>query len=275
VPNGYASHADYMARVAEAANARTEAIDKALRHALRGAIRRQPCDYIDFGTMSVQDLANAFLERPEILKPLFVACNVAGRAVARDLNLRVNTYRPRLTSEMAMQLAKYIKPYLPATVPVEGVVLIDKTEYIDKEIRKGKGAWEREVCEALNEVSKVAFKKRRFAAGGEIFELDAASPPKGSIRYAVDVKRVEGSLDIQKRSDEIINKADKFKSEEPKGKFAAVVYYPLSEPERFRRRLASKNIDIVSFASESEESIEDAAREVAAKFGILKDEIGR
>jgi hypothetical protein len=119
----------------------------------------------------------------------------------------------------------------------------------------------------------VAFKKRKFFVGKEQFELDAASPLTGPIKYAVDVKRVEGSLDIQKRSDEIINKADKFKSETPKGKFAAVVYYPLAQPERFESRLASKNIDIVAFASESEESIEEAAIKVARKFGIVKNEV--
>jgi hypothetical protein len=219
-----------MGRVAVAANTRTKAVDAALRDALKRVIRRQQCDFIHFSKLSAAELANAIHLRPEILKPLLVTCNVAGRAIARDLKLKVNTYRPRLTESQALSLAEYIKPYLPDSVPVEGVVLIDKTEYIDKEIRKGKGAWERSVCDAFNEVAKVAFKKRKFTWGRDNFELDVASPLTGPIRFGVDVKRVEGDLDVHKRSDEIVNKADKFKQVYPKGKFAAVVYYPTSEP---------------------------------------------
>lgn len=262
-----------MGRVAESANARSKAIDTALREALKKFTIRQQCDYIDFSKLSTAQLAEAIHQRPEILKPLLITCNVAGRALARDLKLPVNTYRPRLKPENARKVAEYIKPFLPSTVPIEAVVLIDKTAYIDKEIRKGKGAWEREICNAFNEVATVAFKKRRFRSGNEEYELDAASPLNGPIKYGVDVKRVEGSLDIQKRSDEIVGKAAKFKATSRLGKFAAVVYYPLAAPERFRSRLASKNIDIVEFASESEKSIYQAVRNVAAKFGILKDEI--
>lgn len=236
-------------------------------------VRRQECAFIHFSKLSARELASAIHQRPEILKPLLVACNVAGRAIARDLKLKVNTYRPKLTEEHALSIAEYIKPFLPDSVPLEGVVLIDKTEYIDKEIRKGKGAWERSVCEAFNEVAKVAFKKRKFTWGRDSFELDVASPLVGPIRFGVDVKRVEGDLDVHKRSDEIVNKADKFKQVYPKGRFAAVVYYPLPNPQSMKRRLHSKNIDIVVFASESEESVFEAARKVSAKFRVLKDEI--
>ena len=128
MPNEYASHADYMGRVAESANARTKVIDTALREALKKFIVRQQCDYIDFSKLSTGHLAEAIQQRPEILKPLLVMCNVAGRALARDLKLQVNTYRPRLKPASARRIAEYIKPFLPKTVPIEGVVLIDKSQ---------------------------------------------------------------------------------------------------------------------------------------------------
>lgn len=270
MPNGYASHADYMSRVAEAANSRTKTVDRALRDALTPILYRRECDFIDFSRISTRDLGRAIHQRPEILKPLLVTCNVAGRAIARDLKVKVNTYRPRLSLDLAIKIAEYIQPFLPRTVPVDGIVLIDKTEFIDKEIRKGKGGWEREVCEAFNEVARVTFKKRKFKWGTDDFELDVASPPTGPIKHGIDVKRVEGDLDIQKRSDEIVNKADKFKHVFPKGQFAAVVYYPLADPERFERRLKSTKIDVVVFASEDEDSIYLGAKRVSQQFGILK-----
>ncbi len=124
-------------------------------------------------------------------------------------------------------------------------------------------------AQPLTHCPAVAFKKRKFSWDDDKFELDAASPQSGPIRIGVDVKRVEGDLDIHKRSDEIVNKADKFKHAFPKGQFAAVVYYPLPDPQNMERRLRSPNIDIVVFASESDESIDEAASQVLGKFGVL------
>ena len=221
--DGYANHADYMARVADAANARATAIAAALRDALKVAIRRRHCDFIEFSELSTESLAAAIQSRPDVLKPLLVECNVAGRAIARDLRLKVDTYRPRLSTKEALTIARYILPFLPRSVSIEAVVLSDRTEFIDTEIRKGKGAWERQVCAAFNALGTVAFKKRKFSWNEDKFELDVASPPAGPIRIGVDVKRVEGDLDIHKRSDEIVNKADKFKHAFPKGQFAAEI----------------------------------------------------
>ncbi len=151
--DGYARHADYMARVADAADARAKAIGAALREALKIGVRRGQCDFIEFSEISTEDLASAIQSRPDVLKPLLVICNVAGRAIARDLGLKVDTYRPRLSAKEAKVIAGYIHPFLPRSVPIEAIVLTDKTEFIDKEIRKSKGAWERQVCAALNALS--------------------------------------------------------------------------------------------------------------------------
>jgi hypothetical protein len=70
-------------------------------------------------------------------------------------------------------------------------------EYIDKEIRKGKGRWEQKILEALNRFGGAQFKKRTFMAKKEIYELDAACPASGDIEIGIDVKRIEAKRDIR------------------------------------------------------------------------------
>ena len=120
-------------------------------------------------------------------------------------------------------------------------------------------------------MARLTFKKRKFETQGEVYELDAAAPERGSIDYAVDIKRIEARRDIHKRADEIVHKADRLKNAYPGAKFGAVIYYPfLQEHANIQDRLRSDNIDSVVFASESEDSMDNAVSLLLAKFGVRR-----
>jgi len=128
-----------------------------------------------------------------------------------------------------------------------------------------------EYSRALNRLATIAFKKRKFEWRGEVYELDAAAPETGLIADAIDIKRIEARRDIHKRSDEIVNKADRFKRVFPSGKFGTVIYYPfIQEHSNIQDRLRSDNIDSVVFASEAKESIANAIGLLLAKFRIRR-----
>jgi hypothetical protein len=274
VSEGYGSHADFMALVREAADERHSYIDEQLRAAFQDHIARREVDVIIFDDVTIPEIATALLEHPTVLKPLIASCNIAGRAIARDLGLKnVNTYNPRLTSESAMGLAGYIKPFLPTYLELPALTHADRLEFIDKEMRAEKGRWETRVQEALNRFSREQFKKRKFLSSHEEFELDAAAPLTGPIEVGIDVKRIEARRDIHKRSDEVVNKATRFKREYPNGKFAAVIYYPfVAEHGNIRSRLESAHVDAVMFASEAPDSIEGTARLLLAQFDYVSGE---
>lgn len=262
MPDGYGSHRDYMDWVKADADARQEAIETALRKAFSRFIERREVEVVVFSSMSALDLARAILAQPLILKPLLACCNIAARAIERDLDIKnLDTYSPRLNEDHAKVIAGYIKPFLPAYLELPTLSRIDRVSYIDKEIRKGKGRWERRVLDALNRHGQTPFRKRMFDVGGEQFELDAATPGEGDIKIGIDVKRIEAHRDIHKRCDEIVNKASKLKSAFSKARFGAVVYYPfIDEHVNIQNRLRSSDIDGVVFASGSDESIENAVR---------------
>ena len=257
MPEGYDTHADYMGWVKADAEARQTAIAAALTEAFAHFIEKREVDVVNFSAMTVMDLAAAIQAHPTVLKALLVCCNVAGRAIERDLDIRgIDTYEPRLGEAKAAAIAGYLKPFLPQEAPVPALCELDRFFFVDKEIRARKGRWERMILTALNQQSRLVFKKRKFDVAGESFELDAAAPETGPIEVAVDVKRIEARRDIHKRADEIINKAAKFKTAYPHGKFAAVVYYPFTaEHVNVQSRLESPNIDAVCFASQSEDQI--------------------
>jgi len=272
MPDGYGSHADYMSWVTDDAKMRQQAIEKALREAFADFIETRKVEIIVFSNVSVLDLAKAVIRHPSILKPLVAVCNIAARAIERDLQIKnVDTYDPRLSEQQASAIAGYIKPFLPPYVEIPTLSNLDRVAFIDKEIRKGKGRWERKIIETLNRFSSVEFKKRKFTTNGEEFELDAATPHEGSVQIGVDVKRIEARRDIHKRCDEIVNKAAKLKSVFPEARFAAVIYYPfIDEHINIQNRLSSENIDAISFASESKGSIENAARMLLARLGVAR-----
>ena len=265
----YGNQRDYIDKVLPFADERQIAVESALREAFSGFLEKREIDVIVFESVSADDLAKAILAKPLILKPLLSCCNLAGRAIKRDLKISgINTYVPRLSQSQASALAGYLLSFLPKYIEVPPLVRIDRVAFIDKEIRADKGRWEKLICEALNAFGKTAFKKRKFEVGGEFFELDAASPPTGQpVKIGIDVKRIEARQDIHKRGDEIVNKAAKYKTAYPEGKFGAVLYYPfIQEHVNVQSRLESTNIDGVVFASLSAESIESAVRLLLAKL---------
>lgn len=268
MPEGYDSHADYMGWVKADADARAALVRATLVRAFAGFVEVREVEVITFSAMTAMDLAAAIQAEPSILKPLMACCNVAGRAVERDLDIRgLDTYEPRLSEPHAAAIAGYLKPFLPQELAVPALSELDRFFFVDKEIRARKGRWEQAIVESLNRLSRYTFKKRRFVVRGESFEIDAAAPETGPIQVAVDVKRIEARRDIHKRADEIINKATKFKKKHPRSLFAAVVYYPFTaEHVNVQSRLASRAIDAVCFASQGDEQI-------GVAIGLLVDQL--
>jgi len=239
-----------------------KSVETALHEAFSRFIEKRQVEVIVFSGMSAFELAEAIIRYPLILKSLLAVCNIAGRAIERDLSIKnVDTYNPRLSEDKARIIAGYMKPFLPDYIELPSLTHIDKIAFIDKEVRKSKGRWEKLVVESLNKYAKTLYKKRRFKAGEEDFELDAATPEVGEINIGIDIKRIEARRDIHKRCDEIVNKAAKLNSVCPKTRFGAVVYYPfIDEHVNIQSRLRSDYIDGVVFASESKESVENAIR---------------
>jgi len=264
---GYGNQREYVSRVLPAATARQKEIEEELRSAFSAYIETREIEVVIFERMPATDLAKAIQGHPRILKSLLAACNLAGRALKRDLKIdNIDTYEPTLTKEQANAVAGYLLSFLPEYLEIPTLSQIDRISFIDKEIRKDKGRWEKLVCDALNKFGKAAFKKRKFEAGGQFFELDAATPAKGDVHVGIDVKRIEARQDIHKRCDEIVNKAAKLKSVFPNASFGAVIYYPFTQDHaNILSRLDSPNIDAVVFASSSAETIENAVRLLLAK----------
>jgi hypothetical protein len=251
-----------MSRVKAEADLRQEAVEAALKEAFSGFIERREVEVISFAGMSALDLAKAIAAQPLVLKPLLACCNIAGRAIERDLEIKnLDTYSPRISQDHAQVIAGYIKPFLPPYLELPALSQIDRVAYIDKEIRKGKGRWERLVLEALNRFGAATFRKRKFKVGGEEFELDAATPEQGDVEIGIDVKRIEARRDIHKRCDEIINKGAKLREAFPKARFGAVVYYPfIDEHVNVQSRLRSPHVGGIVFASEATDSVENAVK---------------
>ena len=268
----YKSHADYMDWVRNDALKRLRDIEDNLHKAFSEAIEIREVEVIVFSSLTPADIADAIYSYPKTLKPLLAACNIAARAIERDLSIKnLDTYNPRVTEDQAKIVAGYITPFLPPYIEIPALLYVDKIAFIDKEIRKVKGNWEKEILRALNEYGQFMFAKRMFSVGGEEFEIDAAVPEAGEIDIGIDIKRIEARRDIHKRCDEIANKASKLKETFSGAKFGAVIYYPfIDEHTNVQNRLKSQNIDIVVFASASKESIENAVRILLSSFGVSK-----
>jgi hypothetical protein len=227
MPDGYGSHADYISWVKDDAGLRQKTIENELSKAFSKFIETREVKVIVFSNMTALNLAKAIITYPIILKPLLSICNIAARAIERDLSIKnLDTYSPTLSEDEANIIAGYIRPFLPSVVEIPALSQIDRISFIDKEIRKKKGQWEKKVIESLNQFGTLTFQKRMFDFKSERFELDAASPKSGDINVGIDIKRIEARRDIHKRCDEIVNKAVKLKSSFPSAKFGAVVYYP-------------------------------------------------
>lgn len=268
VPRGYGTHADFMELVQESVVERTKLIGTALQDAFATCIHEENVETIHLADIDVHELADVILSNPMVLKPLLVAGNIAGRAIERDLGIaNVNTYAPKLDERRASAIAGYLKPFLPATIAIPTLVALDRVEFVDKEIRAFKGRWERRVTKALSAESGTIFRKRRFDVDGESFEIDAAHPKRGDIAFAVDIKRIEARRDIHKRIDEIVNKAAKLARHNPDACFGTVIYFPFEDQHRqIQHRLETPHIHVVAFASETDQSVRDAAEKVVAAF---------
>lgn len=272
MPEGYGTHADYMSWVKDDACSRQESVENTLTTAFAKFIEKREVEVVLFSSMTALDLATAIITYPLILKPLLAASNIGGRAIERDLSIKnVDTYNPTLSEQQANIIAGYIKPFLPPIMAIPALSHLDRIAFIDKEIRKRKGWWEKKIIECLNQFGAVKFQKRMFDVEGEQFELDAATPKSGDIRIGIDIKRIEARRDIHKRCDEIVNKAAKLKSVFPNVKFGAVVYYPfIEEHVNIQNRLRSTAIECVVFASEGSASIENAVRMLLSSLGVSK-----
>jgi hypothetical protein len=223
----YGKYIDYMEWVKDDAKIRKEKVEQTLKLAFSKFIEKREIEVIVFDNINAVVLSKAIIKYPLVLKPLLAVCNIAARSIERDLLIKsLDTYEPKLNKDQAKIIAGYIKPYLPAYIELPALSQIDRLNFIDKEIRKRKGNWEKNVIKYLNKCSKFEFKKRRFICEGEKFELDAANPEIGEVRIGIDIKRIEARKDIHKRCDEIANKALKLKSIYPKSFFATIIYYP-------------------------------------------------
>ena len=106
-----------MEKVLPGADLRTAKVLDALRGAFKRFIRREEVDVINFETQTATDLAEALLSYPTILKSLLALCNIADRAIERDLDLKnIDTYGLKLTRDQANQIAGFIKSFLPPAV---------------------------------------------------------------------------------------------------------------------------------------------------------------
>jgi hypothetical protein len=255
----YASHADQLA-AASPPQERIDELNRCLLEAYASVISYKEVPCIAFGDLSAIELAQAFVNYPMIVKPTLCCVNVAARAIKRDLGFDFNTYKGRLSNEKALAVAGYVKPLLPALIPVPAIVELDRYFWTDKSMRAAKGNWEKAVTDEISRLSGQLFKKRKFTVNGEAFEIDAALPAIGEpIVVAIDVKRIESPRDIHKRADEIINKAAKFKKAYPASTFYAVIYYPFqTQHHNVTNRLSSDDIDGVYFAGVSASSVEAA-----------------
>ncbi len=260
--DGYGSKKEYMEWVKDSADERSKMIRNSLREAFSEYIESKEVEVIVFSQVSAGDIAKALIKYPSILKPLLSVCNIGGRAIERDVGIKnINTYEPKLDRDEAMQIAGYVKQFLPPYVEIPSLTRLDRVYFIDKEIRKRKGQWEKTIVECLNNLTDGIFKKRYFESSGEKFEIDAAYPQTGEISVGIDIKRIEARRDIHKRTDEIVSKARKLKLSYPESHFVAVIYYPfIDEHMNIQNRLKSEDIDEVIFASQSEENIENSCK---------------
>ncbi len=262
-----------MQWVEDDAQERLHLVRKTLKDAFGNHIEMREVDVVLFSDISASELAHAILTYPLILKPLLVICNVAGRAIERDLGIKnLSTYRTSsISMENAHSLAGYLKQFLPPCVELPAIVQLDKCAFVDKEIRKIKGRWEKGIVKVLSECGKSPFRKRKFKFNADSYEIDAASPTEGSIEVAVDIKRIEARRDIHKRCDEIANKAKALKDAYPDSVFAAIIYYPfISEQSNISSRLSTPEIEHVFFASESRDSVEEAVKLLLSRIGYQR-----
>ncbi len=241
---------------------RREKIKKAIRTELHKYLSEFKDIEIRASDIGEDELALVLFRAPILLKALISTCNIAQRAIKRDLGFDVKTYGTTLKMNRATQLAKYIKPFLPKTITLESLLLVDHVYFIDNEMRQIKGSeWEKRVIETLRRISGRDFRKRKFNSNH--YEIDAALASRGIIIVGVDIKRIESPRDIHKRSDEIINKAVHLKRTFPDAKFFAMIYFPFpKEQDKIEERFAESQVDGIVYVRASDVSIRNSCEEL-------------
>ena len=260
----YTKHEDYLKSLAIARQERAALLHGLIRERLSTYIAKREVEEIDFTRVTVEDLRDLLRAAPALLKPLIAACNMGKRAIRKELALELDTYRPRLTEAQATLVAQFLLPCLPRMALVETLLALDAYQWVDSEIRKQKGRWEKKFQAELRKL-EIDCKKRWFTSDGERFEIDVAYPKTGPIRLAIDVKSIGHPSDKQKRGDEIVNKASHFKQVHPDAVFIALVQYPFDidrEDVEHRLMSGSSNIDEVIFAGDDEESVATAVARI-------------
>jgi hypothetical protein len=266
-PSSHTHHGDYVKRVASDAAARKSEIEALFKALFPDLICTAECQIIKLGQVNEQRLASALLSNPNLLKPLLAVCNMGKRAIAQDIGIEVDTYRPKLNATNAEAIAGYLKPMLPSEISLEAIGRLDSYQFVDTAIRKAKGAWEKRVCAAL-EAAGLRGHKRKFQPSkesSEEFELDFAMPIEGDIEVGVDVKHIGHPSDKQKRGDEIVNKALKLWKRYPGALFFSIVKYPYpedQEPLRARLRPTSRPFDGLFIAGDDDESLAECAQSI-------------
>lgn len=249
------------------AEKRAEKIEAELALALEHYITLTEARLIDISSLTPEALGKILFEHPHILKPLIALSAIGGRAFDKDLGIsNVDTYNPKIDEQEAKCIGKYLLNLLPNKFSLETLVQVDRLQFIDKEKRKIKGRWEDDIRKVLKEQTGLPFVKKMIRVVKK-YEIDAAYFKNDYLEYAIDVKVMGAKRDIHKRSDEIINKSVAYKQLYPKGKFAAVVYYPFN-PEDVIDRLKRPTIDSIVFADASQESIVIAVKELIKDLGI-------
>lgn len=267
--NGYTTEIDYYNAVAPIAEVRAKEIEAELSIAFKCYFVSNESKLIDISAITPERFAEILLKHPKLLKPFSVLAIVAMRAFEKDLGIRnVNTYKPHLNEQQALEISRYLLKQIPKKFHLETIRELDRNQFIDKEKRKLKGSWENGIRETLVEKTGLKFAKARIKVTGEEYEIDAAYFEGKYLKYAIDVKKIGSRRDFQKRADEIINKSVAYKKLYPNGKFAAVVYYPFEE-DALRSRLNSNSIDKVVFANDSPESIIEAVKTLITYLPIL------
>jgi len=136
--------------VKDDADSRQEAIEDALRKAFSSFIEKREVEVIVISSMTAFDLAKAIINHPRILKPLLAACNIAARAIERDLSIKnMDTYSPRLSDDQAKVIAGYIKPFLPSYLEIPSSAKLIELPSWTKKFEWGKDAGRKESSKVL------------------------------------------------------------------------------------------------------------------------------
>jgi hypothetical protein len=269
-----ASHADRLSLVMDDVEARRREFRQSLQEAFKDFIEVRETQWILFENISADELSRVFQEHPVVVKAVTALCNIASRAIRRDLGFEVDTYNPRLTKAKADQLAGYVKPFLPSALALPTLEAVDDWWFIDKEMRASRGRFEKIITAELSRRTGLEFKKYHFPVIADdgttiAYELDAAYPASGEpVEVGIDVKGISAPRDMHKRGDEITNKAQKFKKTYPTGKFGSVIHYPFEDKVNVVQRLQNPDIDGIVFAGDSRESIETAILALLPQLGL-------